>query len=163
MHKNSNAFPAIRKTQALSLRSEENDSPMLSTILRGSVFGLIFFAIAALLLLTAVTAVAYANTDPDKLIAPLSLVALLPAMFTGGFITAKKVGAYPLLCGIVCGALITLFTIALSLAMSGAASSGYTLGQSALLHGLAVAFSILGAFAGNYKRKPNPRKRRFGN
>ena len=159
----SGSFPVMHRSNFPATRSQDDDSPFFATVLRGSAFGLLFFILTGLLLLTAVSLVAYSTHDPNSLISPLSLAALLPAMFAGGFVTTKKVGSSPALCGFVCGTLITLSTIAASLALHVLSSSGYSLWQSALLHGIAIVFCLLGSFAGNYKTKPNPKKRRFGN
>lgn len=149
------AVPAVRT------QTKEEDS-LPSLVLKSALFGMLTAMLAGLLLVSGVTAIAHANPDPLSLLSPFSLVALLPAMFAGGFVCAKRVGDAPLLCGIVCGGMMTLLTMLLSLILRGLPSSDYSFWQSALLHALAILFCILGAFAGNVRKKQKPGKRRFG-
>lgn len=141
--------------------SAEDDAPLLPTALKGGLLGMGITLGAGLLLITIASAVSCANPDPAALIPPLSLLCLLPSMFAGGFAAAKKVKEAPLLCGILSGGMVTVVTLILSAILRGLPSSGYAFWQSAALHTAAVAFAVLGAFAGNVKRKPKP-KRRFG-
>lgn len=153
-------MPILHRSTALVPRTQEDDSPIFVQVLRNSISGLISFTVVGVILISVMTAVAYANADPDAFIMPLSLAALLPSMFAGGFVCAKKTGSAPLLCGIVCGGIITLVTILLALILRDAPSSGYQLWQVSLLHGTAILFSVLGAFAGTVKRKVDPRRNR---
>ena len=142
--------------------SAQDDSPLLVTALKGGLLGVGVTLGIGLLLITVASAVACANPDPTALIPPLSLLCLLPSMFVGGFAAAKKVKEAPLLCGILSGGMVTVVTLILSAILRGLPSSGYAFWQSAALHTAALAFAVLGAFAGNVKRKPKPKKRRFG-
>ena len=142
--------------------SRDEDSPLLGPVLNGSLWGLLSFAISSALLITAAAMIAYANPDPAAVISPFSLLALMPSMFFCGFVTAKKVKDAPLLCGIASGGLATLVCMLLGVIFKGLPSSGYELWQSATLHGAAILFAVLGAFAGNVKKRPKLGKRRFG-
>ena len=156
---NRGGVPAIRRSTALIPHSND-DQPLFSQVLRNSLSGLISFAIVGIVLISIACAVAYANPDPDSLIMPMSLASLLPSMFAAGFVCTKKTGDAPLLCGIVTGGIITVFTILISLLLQGISVSGYEFWQQSLLHGIAILFCILGSFAGNAKRKVDPRKHR---
>ncbi len=151
-----------RPTALASRTAETSDSPLFLTVLKSGLWGVATALGAGLILITVATAVAYANPNPSALIPALSLLSLLPSMFAGGFVTAKKVKDAPLLCGIISGGMITLITMLLGIVLRGLPSSGYAFWQSAALHTAAIAFSVLGAFAGNVKRRQKPGKRRFG-
>ncbi len=162
-YKKKGSFPVPAKSRALAkIGNEAEDSPIFLSALKGALWGLGAAIASGILLVTLMTAIAYANPDPATLISPLALLALMPAMFAGGFVTSKKVGSSPLLCGILCGAAVTLVTLLLSVVLWGLPSSGYAFWQSVALHVAAVGFSVLGAFAGNIKRKQKIGKRRFG-
>ena len=150
---------ALPKTRS----HEGSEQITLARILKNAAFGLIGFVACGLLLVTAACAAAYAGSDPSALIAPLGIAALLVSCFAGAFITARLTRSAPMLCGIVFGGLSAFIMLALSLLFSGAPSSDFSFFQGLLMHGFALLFSVLGALTGNYKRKPDPRKRRFGN
>ena len=157
------AVPVLARERSLSQISKgDDDSPIFLSALKGSLLGLGASLGSGALLTAIMAAIAYANPDPSSLLTPLSLLAQMPSMFIGGFVASKKVGDAPLLCGVLCGGGITLVTILLSVILVGLPSSGYEFWQSAALHTASVGFSILGAFAGNVKRKPKVGKRRFG-
>lgn len=154
-------IPARSVSVAARTREPEEQS-FSKTLFNGVLTGIASAFVAGILLTFIMTAIAYANPDPASLLSPLSLAALLPTMFAGGFVCAKKVKEAPLICGLVCGGIITVLTIACSIILRGLSSSGYEFWQSTLLHGIAVTFCILGSFAGNVKKKQKPGKRRFG-
>ncbi len=156
---NRSGVPAIRRSTALIPHSND-DQPLFRQVLRNSLAGLLSFAVVGLILISVVCGIAYSSQDPDSLIMPMSLASLLPSMFAAGFVCAKKTGDAPLLCGIVTGGIITVFIILISWLLQGASVSGYAFWQQSLLHGIAILFCILGSFAGNAKRKVDPRKRR---
>lgn len=151
-----------RPTALAKRDSAESDSPLIVTALKGGLIGSGITLGMGLLLITIASAIVCANPDPASLIPPLSLLCLLPSMFAGGFAAAKSVKEAPLLCGILSGGMMTVVTVVLSAIMRGLPSSGYAFWQAAALHTAAIAFAVLGAFAGNVKRKPKPSKRRFG-
>ena len=108
--------PAVRRGASLPVSAYENDdAPLLACVLKNSLLGLAATAISGLILISATCALAYSSADPSSLIAPLSLLALLPSNFLGGFVTAKKTHRSPLACGLVCGAVTTLVMILFSL------------------------------------------------
>ena len=149
-----------RKTGALAIRSQDEDEPIFTRAMRGSLSGLVSFVAAGLVLISCAAAVAFTRPAPDTLITPLALVALLLSAFAGGFTTVRRAGNSPMLCGILCGGVITVFTMIAALILRGVTGSGYELWQAAILHGATVLFSTLGSFAGNAKRKIDPRRHR---
>ena len=172
MHYQKHKYPArvggggsARHLSALpKTRSDNTDEQAtLAIIVKNAAFGLIGFLVCGLTLVTAACTAAYTSSDPSALIMPLGLAALMISCFAGGFVTTKLTRSAPMICGIVFGGLSALLMLAMSLIFSGAPSSHFTFFQGLLMHGFALLFSILGALTGNYKRKPDPRKRRFGN
>lgn len=149
-----------RRSTALAIRSQDEDEPIFARAMRSSLSGLVSFVAAGLVLISCAAAVAFTRANPDALITPLALVALLLSAFAGGFTAVKRTGSSPMLCGILCGGVITVFTMLAALIMRGVTGSGYELWQAAILHGATVLFSTLGSFAGNAKRKIDPRKHR---
>ena len=147
-----------RRTTALQIRPLDEEEPLFTRAIRSSLSGLVSFVTAGLVLISCGAAVAFTRADPDALVAPLALIALLLSSFSGGFTTARRTGSSPMLCGILCGGVITAFTMIAALILHGVTSSGYELWQAAILHGATVIFSILGSFAGNAKRKVDPRR-----
>ena len=155
---NSHGGLVSRTTTSLAIRQQDDDGPIFARAMRSALSGLISFVAAGLVLISCGAAVALTRADPDALIAPLALIALLLSSFAGGFTTARRTGDAPLLCGILCGGVITVFTMIAALILRGVTGSGYELWQAAILHGATVLFSVLGSFAGNAKRKVDPRR-----
>ena len=151
-------------SRAIAKRNADStDGSLLGISLKSSLFATLGGIACAIVLISAASAVAYGLPDPAPLIAPLGIAALMPSMFTCGFIAAKKVKEAPMLCGIVSGGVMTLVTIIAGVIFKGLPTSNYAFWQSACLHGASILFSILGAFAGNVKRKQKRKKHRFGN
>ena len=160
--KNMGGYPAPRRTAALpSGRSVPDDSPLFITVLKNSVSGVIAALLSGIVFISISCAIAYANPDPEALSLPFALASLMLSMFVGGFVCSRRTGSSPLFCGIVCGGIITLFTMLLALCLAGAASMEYGFWMSAALHTFAIVFSVLGSFAGNMKRRPKPTVKRY--
>ncbi len=155
-------MPIVSRSTALAARNADTyDRPIILTALKGGLFGLGATALTGALLITGSTAVAYAMPDSTAIIPFFAIPSVLCSSFVGGFICSKAVKEAPLLCGTVTGAMITLLTLVLSLILFSLPSSGYEFWQSAALHMATLAFSVLGAFAGNIKMSRRKGKRRF--
>ena len=171
MHDQKYRYPAARTGSSYRHLSalpkartrERQDELTFARILKNAAFGLIGFLVCGLTLVTAACAAAYAGNDPSALITPLGIAALMISCFAGGFVTTKLTRSAPMICGIVFGGLSAILMLAMALIFSGAPSSHFSFWQGLLMHGFALLFSLLGSLTGNFKRKPNPRKRRFGN
>ena len=147
-------LPTIKRSAALSSRkSDKDDQPLFLTVLKNSAIGLACAMLSGILLVSASCAVAYANPDPGALMLPLALASLMISMFVGGFVCSKMTKDAPLFCGVICGGIITFGMMLISLCFTKTPSSGYGFLMSAALHAFAIVFCVLGAFAGNYKRK----------
>ncbi len=138
---------------ALAVRKQTEEAPLFPAVLKAGGISLLLFFLAGAILITAATLFAYAQPDPNFWVAPLSLVALLVAGFTAGFCTSKQVGEAPLLCGVICGAMVTFGMLLLTWMLGFLETAGFVLWQEMVLHGGCVVFCVLGAFAGGMKRK----------
>ena len=151
------------RTTPVTARSRSGDeSPLFTAALKASVLGIAATFVSGIVFISILSAVALTSPDPSGLITPLSLLALFPSAFIGGFVTVKRVKDAPMLCGIICGGLSTACAMLLSIALKGLSSSSFELWQALLLHATVVIFSVLGALAGNIKRVAKRGKRRFG-
>ena len=156
-------LPAQKRQVGIAQRTHATEEePIIKAVLLSSLFGVLASVLSGGILLTVLCFVALGSDDPLSLIAPLSLLALLPSNFLGGFISSKKADCSPLACGAICAAMWMLLSLVVALCLPYP-SSDHALWQSIMLHAASVIFCVLGAFAGNYKPKKNTRrKRRFG-
>lgn len=150
----------IRSGSRQLARKEGTDTPFSKKLLIGAMLSVIATFMSSLVLILIFSAITVSSKDPLSLIPSLGIVSLMPSMFLGGFVCAKKVKESPLICGLASGATCAVTATILSLIIVGLPSSGYGFFQHFGLRIAAVLFSILGALAGNVKRKS--KKRRFG-
>ena len=164
MNRNQRSSALVRsRSVAVAARTRSvEESPLFTTVLKCSLWGLLATFISGIILISALSAAALASADPSSLITPLSLLALFPSAFIGGFVTAKKVKEAPVLCGIICGGFFAVCAMLLSILLKALTASGFELWQSLLLHTAVVVFAVLGALAGSIKRVAKRRNRRFG-
>ncbi len=143
--------------RALPVEDEQASEGGFASAFMAALFALPVAAIIGLVLLLIVTAVAYANPDPDRLTTPLSLCALGLTALLGGLVAARRGRGQPLLGGLLSGLLIALLLLGLSLFFGDEARAQLTLGVSSPirwgLHGGVVALSLLGAKLGS-RRAP---------
>jgi putative membrane protein (TIGR04086 family) len=149
-----------RGTLSAARPREVEEQGTLKATAKASLIGLGVFAATGLLLITGASALALMLDDPTAAVTPLALAALMLSSFAGGFTATKIVRESPLLCGFMTGAMCAALMLIASLCLAGVRSSHYSLFQGILMHGFALLFCILGAYTGNYKRKP--KKRRYG-
>ncbi len=156
-------LPIQKRSSVMQSRTKSIDeSPILKKVLLSSLFGLGINALSGIALVSISCLIAYSCPDPLSMIALLSLLALLPSNFLGGFAAAKKCGESASVCGILTSAMWAILSLIASLCIVSVSSSGYSLWQGILLHSASIAFCILGALAGGIKRRPSRNKRRFG-
>ena len=162
-HRGKSGLPAQKRQMVMAQRTyASEETPIVKTVLLSSLFGVLASVLSGGILLTILCFVALGSEDPLSMIAPLSLLALLPSNFLGGFISTKKADCSPLACGAICAAMWMLLSLVVALCLPYP-SSHYALWQSILLHCASVLFCVLGAFAGGYKpRRDTRKKRRFG-
>ena len=133
-------------------------------IFMAALFALPVTAVIGLVLLLIVTAVAYANPDPDSLTTPLSMAVLGLTAMLGGLVAARRGQTASLLCGLLAGLLFTLLLLVLSLFFSDEARAQLTLGLSSpilwVLHGGVVLLSTLGGKLGSRRTTPSKHQKR---
>ncbi len=136
--------------------AKEADTSLVGAFASG-LFALPFVLIIGFVLLLIVTMVAYNASDPHALIPPLSMVALGLTSLLGGFIAARRRRGHPLLSGLLCGLLMNLMFLTLTLFWQDAAKEAMSLGFSGLLtwglHAAIVLCSVIGAKIGMGKRR----------
>ena len=156
-------LPAQHRVTGMSQRTRTvEDTPIIKKVLLSSLLGVLVSALSGGILLTLLCLFALGTEDPLSLIPPLSLLALLPSNFFGGFVSSKRADCSPMACGAICAAMWMLLALVVALCLPYP-SSDYALWQSIMLHMSSVLFCVLGAFAGCYKpRKDTRKKHRFG-
>ena len=153
-------LPVLRKRNDVSVRGRgDEDSPIIKAILRSSLLGILASVLSGGVLLTFLCFFAIRAKDPLSLRPPLSLLALLPSNFFGGFISAKKSKCSPIACGAITAAMWMILSLAVAVCLPYPASN-HALWQSISLHVASVLFCVLGAFAGSYKPVRDTRKKR---
>ena len=162
-HRGKSGLPAQKRQMGMAQRTHASEeTPIVKTVLLSSLFGVLASVLSGGILLTILCFVALGSDDPLSMIAPLSLLALFPSNFLGGFISTKKADCSPLACGAICAAMWMLLSLVVALCLPYP-SSDHALWQSIILHAASVLFCVLGAFAGGYKpRRDTRKKRRFG-
>lgn len=144
--------------------SEGGTEAGFSRVFTAALFALPVTAVIGLVLLLIVTAVAYANPDPDRLATPLSLAALGLTSLLGGLVAARRGQQKPLLCGGMLGLLLVLLLLTASLFFSDETRELLTLGLSAPLtwglRGGVVLLSALGGRLGGRRSAQNTRLKR---
>ncbi|MBQ9162840.1 MAG: TIGR04086 family membrane protein [Clostridia bacterium] len=106
-----------------------------------------------LALLLALSFAAYSNPDPDKLIAPLGITALILTSVLCGFVSARRGGRAAVLCGLMGGGLFALALFAISLCFGDETTAALTLGATGvvdlLLHAGVIVLALIGATLSN--------------
>lgn len=135
-----------------------------SVALKAGLFALPVTLLAGVLFLLIAAAVSYADADPDRMITPLGLAALGATSVCGGFVSARKGGQAPVLCGLLSGLCFTLLIFIASLLFGDESRSAMTLGLPAVanwgMHAAVVALEVLGALIGRPRRRPASHGRR---
>ena len=154
-----NRFP-VRSHSRVPIRKDTAEPPLIKRLILSATISSAATIVSSLILSLLACAILTSSADPLSSISSVGTVLLMSSMFLGGFICSKRVKEAPLLCGIANGAAYSIIATILSLILSPIPSSGYAFLQHFLLRAVASLFSILGAMAGNVKRKS--KKRRFG-
>ena len=117
-----------------------------------------------LALLLAMSFAAYSNSDPDKLISPLSITALILTSVLCGFISARRGGRAIALCGLMGGGLFSALLFVISWLFGDDARASLSLGVgngiSLLLHIGVIILAIIGAILSDAIKSSGTKKRR---
>ena len=117
-----------------------------------------------LALLLALSFAAYSNSDPNSLISPLGITALILTSVLCGFISARRGGRAVALCGLMGGGLLSLLLFVISQFFSDESVSSLSLGAdngiSLLLHIGIIILAIVGAILSDAIKNSSPKKKR---
>ena len=154
-----------RSTRAKGRRVQdvfEKSSRMPRGILPSSLIGFAIAITCGLLLAFIWALIIYKTSDPTKLVIPSAFTALYISAFAGGVASTRLNNGSALLCGLCVGAFMLMASLALSLPITGALSSGYKLTEALALRSAIMVCSLIGAFTG-VSRKPRQPKRKKHN
>jgi len=109
--------------------------------------------ISVFILIIILSAFSLVFNDPNKMIVPFALTAILVSSFIGGFISSKLNSSSALICGLLCGAILLVFYLFGSFIFKSQASS------ATMLHILGFRIcvpimSVIGAYLGIKPSKP---------
>ena len=117
-----------------------------------------------LALLLALSFAAYSNSDPNALISPLGITALILTSVLCGFIAARRGGRAIALCGLMGGGLFSTLLFVLSQLFSDESRDALSLGASTvvslLLHLGIIVLAIVGAILSDAIKSSAPKKKR---
>lgn len=131
-----------------------------SSLGRAVGWGILIALISLVVLCTVGAVVAFSTADPDAIVTPLALGAMLLSPLSGGLITYRRHRNSPLLCGLLCGlGLLIVTTLAGFLWRDAQPNTWGSLLRWGLRGGI-VAFCILGAVIGSYAPRKRRRRRR---
>lgn len=139
--------------------SAREDASLLSVMI-GCVKGALIAIASALPLCLVGTLAAYSNDDPDKVMPIAAFLIVYTVFAMCGFAAVKLNGTGALKCGLISGGMLLLFMLVISLFFKRNYSSGYTLIQAVLIRAGALFMSVIGGYAGIYKRPSRRRKRK---
>ncbi len=145
-----------RKDRPAGRTSEQPAEAGWTGAFSSAMFAMPFVLVIGFLFLLIGTLVAFRSADPHALVMPLSLASLGLTSLMGGLISARRRRGNPLLSGLICGLLINLLLLGLSLFFSERVAAELTLGYSGLakwgICAAVVILSVLGARLGAGKK-----------
>ena len=136
-------------------RKEKEDGVL--GLFKGAFLGLGVFLVAFLVFWIGVSIIAYSCNDPNSVMSVFAFCAVYIASLIGGFSSAKINRGAGVVCGALCGVMMTFVLLLLSVLLRNSYSSGYSGGAALLLRSAVVLVSVVGGILGCYER---PRRRR---
>lgn len=127
--------------------NEPGQSGIAGALICAGRAALIACAVGAVLLFV-LTAVAYAQDDPDAMVRPLGYAIAAIVALTAGAVTSHQNGRQVLLCGLLAAAALLLIFAALSFLPMFADREPMATGLSLGLHAALLPLSIAGAYLG---------------
>lgn len=140
-HKSASRRPQNRR------ENEPDRSGIAGALICAGRASLIACAVGAALLF-ALTAVAYAQDDPDTLVRPLGYAIAAVIALIAGAITSHQNGRQVLLCGLLAAAALLIIFAALSFLPLFSGREPVTAGVSLALHAALLPLSLVGAYLG---------------
>ncbi len=140
--------------------SDGISSHMPKGFFRCSLMGTVIAMAIGVLLAIIVAFVIYQTADPTRYITPAALSVLYISSLFGGFAAARFNRGSALLCGLTTGALLLAATFIFSLPISENMSSDYNVINAVALRAAVLVCSIIGAFIGVSKKKPDKKRKK---
>lgn len=128
--------------------------------LRAAAIGLVATILVSAVTLFFFSMIIFTTPDPGSCVLVGGLAALYISSFIGGFIAAMSDHDDALLCGLLNGAGILVLLLVLSLILPAERVSELGFWASALLHLVAIPFSMLGAYAASSLIRSRTQRRR---
>ena len=148
----------MTNTKRKKVRKHYSPSP---SPIRATVIGLCATVLVSAVALLFFSMIIYTTPDPGSIVLAGGLAALYVSSFIGGFIAAMSDSGDAMLCGLLngVGTFVLLVVLSLILPIERASELGFW--ASAVLHLIAIPFSMLGAYAaGSLIRSRTQRRRR---
>ncbi len=152
--------PSSAKHQGSSGSAAEAGLGSVPGLLKSSAIGAGCGLLFSLLLALIGAVICICSSDPHALIVPVGLIALYFSALLGGWIAIRHHKSAPLPCGVICGAMMLLLFLLVSLFFDKTKSNGFSFGISLLLRALLPFFSLLGARMGMKRRNGSRRAKR---
>lgn len=153
-----------RALRAGNYNTSTEDESGLKVAFMAGLFALPVSLGIGLALLLAMSLAAYSNSDPDKLISPLGISALILTSVLCGFISARRGGRAIALCGLMGGGLFSALLFVLSWLFSDESRASLSLGASngvsLLLHIGVILLALVGAILSDAIKSSSPKKKR---
>ncbi len=147
---------SVSKSHSHTHRSEEHGG--LSSLLLHSGLGTLAALVMGFVFALIGGAICAASEDPLSRILPVALISLYLSAFLGGWITRRLHKKASLLSGLLCGILLSVWFLLLSLFFPDSQPFSFPLGL--FLRFLILFFSILGGYLGATRpKKTSPRRR----
>ena len=147
----------MNKRSKRRVSAEEKDAN-IGTAIISALYGLVPALIAVVVLSLAFSAISLLCPDPREVSKISGYAVLLISSFVGGFLSYKRCGQYPLVCGLAFGGIYLVLHCLASLVPISEATlrSGFVW----MFRLIALAIAIVGAFLGTYKPKKRHRAKR---
>lgn len=133
-------------------RTEQSAPGGIVPLMLNAVRGTLIACLAGALLLLAVTGLAYAQDDPDKLTAPLGYAVSAVIALLAGFLASRRSRRAVLLCGLFSAACLLLIFTALTL-IPVHDPSPVTPTVSLALHAALLPLAVAGAYLGRRRQR----------
>ncbi len=143
----------MKKKNRAAQRGNQNAALGFDHLFLSAIRAVLAAAAMGALLLLGVTAIAFAQDDPEPLVRPLGYAASVLTVLTAGFLTVRFHGRRCLLCGLFSAALLLLIFAALSLIPAFSTTAALPIALSIGMHAAVVLFSVLGAYLGLRRRR----------
>ncbi|MBQ8397637.1 MAG: TIGR04086 family membrane protein [Clostridia bacterium] len=133
-------------------RTEQTAPGGIVPLMLGAVRGTLIACLVGALLLLAVTAIAYAQDDPDQLTATFGYAVAALVALTAGFLASRRNRRAVLLCGLFSAACLLLIFAALTLIPVHDPSPA-TPAVSLALHAALLPLAVAGAYLGRRRQR----------